>query len=660
MAVVTLPHLHFTSLSPRDQLGDIVDSYRLAAEKLGYPTSYADRCFLPGVINVLFFFWDVPWEVIAPYHPDCIVVNFEPLVPGTHAWRDNYFGVLRHCYLWEYSRSNFQNDRELGFKVADYVPLAYEEHAAPTLPLEDILPDAQQDIDVVFFGTMTPRRTAVLDTLIARGLRVKLTNGGEAWSTEERSGYLRRAKLALNFHNWDNSRVVEMGRLSTLFRQRKAVVCELYPDSEIDPLLRNAVVGASYAALVDTVIALLADPPRRAALEREGLHLFSRQQQAALVGPALDRYLQWRSQQKADPHAGAANRISVCLLARRAADQLSQTLEALRRSAHPSIELLVLGDEDCREPLEALTSVQGMDASVVCLPADSGTPAAYNLAMQLATGDSVVFCAAGDLDAPERLGRLSDFLASHPEIDVVGHASALTSPSGGSMRFAELDHEIKADLLGPRPMGLRTCMFRKRFIDHSGVRFDSEFVVYGDLQFLCKCALAGARFAAIPDVLQTSSNIGEAVEDLHQQRLNRLASQARAPLFALLFPHLTQAESQLLGQLYGFQWPPEEDYAHRMLATLGKACAPMPGALDTGAEVLARVLRREALRLVQVFFQGGFIDRDWIERQFTIPEVATFLSPISAQLPHRTALPPGQTAAPPDSEPPPFRSGRPA
>ena len=42
---ITRPHLHFTSLTPRDLCGDIVETSRLAVEKLGYSTSYADRYF---------------------------------------------------------------------------------------------------------------------------------------------------------------------------------------------------------------------------------------------------------------------------------------------------------------------------------------------------------------------------------------------------------------------------------------------------------------------------------------------------------------------------------------------------------------------------------------------------------------------------------------
>lgn len=628
---MTLPHLHFTSLSPREQLGDIVDSYRWAAEALGYQTSYADRTFMPGVVNVLFFFWDVPWEVIAPYHPDCIVVNFEPMVPGTHAWRENYLGVLKQCYLWEYSQSNFQRNRELGFKVADYVSLAYEERAAPVLPLEAILPDAQQDIDVVFFGTLTARRAFLLERLLERGVRVVWTHAGTSWPPAERDDYLHRAKIALNFHNWDNSRVVEIARLSVLFRQRKAIVCELYPDSEIDPALRAAVVGAPYDALVDTIVALLANAPRRAALERTGLALFSQRPQTASVGPALSRFLQWRHQKNTVAGAGEGQLVSICLFVRATDTELARTLDAMARRTHRHIELLVFCEDLEGADIEAATRAAGVAGSVIRLPAGTGEAAAHNLALQRATGDALVFCAPGDADTPERLGRLTDFLAAHPEIDVVGHWQTL---EGETLRFPELDHEIKADLLGPMPIERGVCLFSKRFLDRSGARHDTEFNAHGGFQFLCRCALAGARFAIIPEALQTHSADASA-SPVSAQRRAHLAMQARAPLLAALFPHLTHTESQLITQLYNDGWPPEADFAQRLLAAVGKACADAPGALGSERETLARVLRREVLRLIRVFFDAGLADQDWLDYQFNNAQVAALLAPIADQLPLR-------------------------
>ena len=628
------PHLHFTSLSPRELVGDIVETFRLAAEKLGYPTNYVDACFQPGAINILFFFWDVPWSTIAPYHPDCIVVNFEPMVPGTHAWVDNYHGVLKHCYLWEYSQSNFQRNRELRLNVADYVPLAWEEGAAAVVPIEDVLPDAEQDIDVAFFGTMTQRRADVIDRLIRLGLRVELTNG-QSWSIEQRDGYLRRAKLVLNFHNWDDSRVVEIGRLSILFRQRKAVVCELYPDSEIAPELRDAVAGTTYDAIVDTVLALLADAPRRAALERAGIALLRQRTQTALVAPALERFLQWRSQQTPCATIADTRCISVCLelAPGDSTEALAATCAALAQRTHRTMDLIVLAPQGCDDlARQALAQHEG--ARVLHLPPGSDSAAARNLTLQGANGEWIVFLRAGDVAAPDRLVRQAAFLDTHPEVHIVGGWVRATQGDSEPERCAELDHEIKADLLGPQPMRLRSAMFRKAWLDTTGLRFDAEFVAHGDLHFLCKCAAAGARFAALPVALHgepdaTPSSPGDA------ERRGRLAGAARGPLLARVFPRWTQEDMALVALLYAHMWPAEPSFPERMVETLARGCAQAGGALGTERETLSRVLRREAVRLLQVYAQAGVVTQDWIDERFRSEAVAGFLSPVSAMLPLR-------------------------
>ena len=640
-ATMDLPHLHFTSLTPRALCGDIVESYRLAAERLGYPTSYTDCTVQPGVINVLFFFWSMPWEAIAPYHPDCIVVNFEPMVPGTHAWRDSYLNLLKQCYLWEYSRSNFQRNRELGLRVADYVPLAYEEGAAPVLPLEDVLPDAEQDIDVVFFGSMTQRRVDLLHALMARGVRLVVTNGRD-WSVEERDGYLRRAKLVLNFHNWDNSRVVEIGRLSILFRQRKAVVCELYPDSEIDPILRDAVVGAPYDALVDTVLALLADPVRRAALERAGLPLLRRLSQTAHVGPALQRFLRWRRQQDlAALPAHTAVRIAACAHIACWNDRWATTFGTLAAGTADLSVVVSAPAEQADAVADALAAVGVARSRVLPVPAGIDAAAARNWAQQEAmrAADALLFCEAGQSSTPVRVQRLAAFLEAHPDLSVVSHWLGEGSDSGAAVRRRpELDHEIKAELLGTQPLVLAHCLVRTSFLVRTGIRHDAEFTVHGDLHLLCRSAAAGARFAVLAEALMTpdeapaAAPASNAAEQIHA---TQLATRARSPWMRAVFSHLTQDELALLGELHAHWWAPEATFAEQLLTVMAKGCLQAPHAHGTERETLARVFRREAVRLLTVFARANLIDQAWIDARFALPDVAEFLAPASAELPVR-------------------------
>lgn len=633
---MALPRLNFSSLSAEEVCGDIVRAFRLAAERLGYPTSYTPCSIEPGVINILFFFWDVPWETIAPLHPDCIVVNFEPLVEGTHAWNANYLDVIQRCYLWEYSKTNFQRYRQLGYLNADYVALGWEPEAARVVPLAEILPDDQQDIDVVFFGSLTRRRIDILEALIGRGLRVETTNG-RAWSLEERDGYLRRAKLVLNLHNWDESRVVELPRLSILLRHRKAVVCELYPDSEIEPSIRDAVVGAPYDKLVETVEQLLADAPRRAQLEREGLETASRALSPPDVGPALERFLAWRSHQPDRVAPTTMPRVTVCMALDGPPDKWLSTLKSWAQQGEVALELVavVATGHHQADMEEAIAQVGIHNLRLLQTPVDCDRATARNIALAQANGDYVVFSDPGDTAPATRLQRQAAFLHACADVDIVG--SWCETPTG-SLRFAQRHDEILAECLGLQPLLLSACMIRREFLQHSGVRNDPEFTVHDDLHLLSKCAVAGARFAVIPELLHRPAAVATPAEPVQAATL---AAKARAVLLRHLLPQANSEAIEQMAQLYVHWWPPQLDFAQRLLTTLAHSCAsPSPASRQRiDHEMLTRALRLEALRLLQVFFQAGLADKPWLEEQFLDAEVAQFLAPAANLLPVRPFRP---------------------
>ena len=629
---MSLPLLHFTSLSPPEICGDIVETYRIAAEKLGYPTRFVERCFDPNAINILFFFWDVSWETLASMHPDCIVVNFEPMVPGTHAWRDNYLGVLKHCYLWEYSKTNFHRSEELSLNVADYVPLGFEAEATPILPESEVLLDAEQDIDVVFFGTMTQRRADVLDALVLRGVKLKATNGGQSWPIEERDGYLRRAKVVLNLHNWGNSRVVETPRLTILLRQRKAVVCELYPDSEIEPALRHAVEGATYDTFVDTVMTLLADPKRRAELQARGPLALAHRSQTKTLGPALDRFFQWNRQQRYSGYVSASDMqvvpVSVCI--QHAEKQSFPTTTAADQPDNPRFELIAVRHAST-SARTTTNSVRHYTGIVIDIPVACDAATAHNLALQEASGRYIVFGSDEGEDNPARFSRQVAFLDAFPEIDIVG---SWVDVAGDIWKPGELDHDIKARLLGPKPLQLAACMIRRSFLQRTGVRHDPEFIHGSNFHFLCKCAVAGARFAAIPQVLHRKPSLYSLEQSLKPEQLVADAKKGRRVLLAALFPRLCYADISLMSELYAYHWPPEISFAKRILRILAKACSNLEPGLSTENETLARVLRHDAVRLLKVFHDANLANSSWLNQQMEEAEISLFLAPAGKLILH--------------------------
>lgn len=624
--MTVLPRLHFTSLGDPEIIGDIIESYRLAAEKLGFATSYAPRQTAPDAINLLFFCMTVSPTQIAALGPNVIVVNFEQLQPGSVWLTDSYLTLLRQNYVWEYSLTNFTRYREMGILNADHVPLGYEADAAP---VRDTPPGREQDIDVVFYGTLSQRRLKVLQQLEARGLRVvyPLTR----WTAEERDGYLQRAKLVLNMHVYASSRIVEIPRLSLLFRHQKAVVCELYPDSEIEPALREAIVGAPLEQLADTCEALLRDTERRQRLETAGLALFSQRTQMDILRPALQRYFQWRDQQivRRAPTIlplAQTRKVSIIVPAWQAAKHLQDTLESIARQSHRQIEILLVNDGSTDQTSLIARALGLRQLRVLNLPVNSGVATARNVGLAAASGHYIAMWDADDLCEPERLAKQCAFLEAQPPIDVVGTWAAEFGARHKTHRYPELDHEIRAGFLGANGLLGGSLMLRRDFIERHGLRFDANFTVAEDLHFQFRCAVAGARFANLPEALyRYRIHPGNTHSRDQTHSLLQLGA-ARRWLLPYLFPHLNGQDLALFARFYSYQWADTQEFVEAILDLVARTLA-QPPALGLETATATRVLRVEVVRMLLAFRKSGLLTPNGMTRIFTSLPLATFLAP---------------------------------
>lgn len=625
-----LHQIHFTSIAPPGLVDDIVESYRLAAQELGYATTFAPSRSVPGVLNIVFFCWSLRWATLVDLHPQCIVVNFEHLHEKSRYLLPGYREILEHAYVWEYSETNFHRHKALNVFAADYVPLGYQQGAEFELPVEMVLPDEQRDIDVFFVGQVNARRLQTLQQLQSYGLHV--VSG--SFPPEERDAYLRRSKVALNLHQFDDSRIVEIPRLSMLFRNRKAVVCELYPDSELAPEWRDAVAGATYDGLVDATLSLLKDHARRVELERLGYERFTQRPQKAFVAAALTRFTQWLSQQPqgnsaASPESRTRGRMTVVLTAETEhASEWGQTIASMIQQDQAAFDLIVIAAS--APPIAALASLASVRR--LHLPSPIARASARNLGLAQADGEYVVFTQTGEIWAPERLQRQSEFLNAHPEIDIVGSWLGSSGSGTNSHKMAELDDEIKAEFLKfGGGLALCTCMFRQSFLRQHGLRFDAQFDSHNESHFLYRCVVADANFAVIPAVL-CDRNTAVALDFIPVESDNQLSKQARHELLTAYFPGLTVQETWHLGELYSSHWPAESDFATRLLDLLVKASESLSNKVNLSPAAVRRALRHEAVRLVNLFSQAGLVDSAWLEAQFEFPDKANFLAPARSEL----------------------------
>ncbi len=178
-----------------------------------------------------------------PLSANSVIYNTEH--PST--WSKAYISRLIQLPYWSYAPTF----------SGTYVPLGF-------IPELLTVPPSEKDIDVLFFGSPSPRRAKVLDRLFARGL---VCYSPTAVYGAERSAIIDRAKVVLNIHYYTDPPYLESSRVIPALHRGACVlseasiglpVCAQVPyDRLVDeaekicrsPALRETLVASSLRAL---------------------------------------------------------------------------------------------------------------------------------------------------------------------------------------------------------------------------------------------------------------------------------------------------------------------------------------------------------------------------------------------------------------------------
>ena len=212
-----------------------------------------------------------------PLADDAILYNLEQVQPGSPWFSSELVDIFRRYVLWDYSRQNAAVLEALGVRVAHVVPIGYVKE----LTRLELAPDP--DIDVLFFGSMSPRRKEIIDQMSAAGLRVHAAFGVYG---PERDALIGRAKLLLNVHFYQ-AKVLEMVRIWYLLANRCAVLSEHSSDPTEDESLAGGVAFADYQDLARRARELIDAPDERQRMARHGFEIMSARPAAQYLRAAL-------------------------------------------------------------------------------------------------------------------------------------------------------------------------------------------------------------------------------------------------------------------------------------------------------------------------------------------------------------------------------------
>lgn len=269
-AVVTPDPAQWFHVRAFDEVAEVIHAGLLG---LGVDCERSVGRLAEGRKNIVFGAHLLPPGTVLP--GDAIVYNLEQIVDGAIWVTPRYLDLLRRHRVWDYSARNCSALASLGVRDPVHVPLGY----APSL--ERIAP-AREDIDVLFYGAYSARRLAVLERLERRGWGVVRSNGIYG---EERDALVARARIVLNVHYYEESRL-EVPRCLYLIANGRFILSEMSPDAGETGLLPG-IAFAPYDGLEEACARYLERPAERARVAASGREVLRTRPQSALLAPAV-------------------------------------------------------------------------------------------------------------------------------------------------------------------------------------------------------------------------------------------------------------------------------------------------------------------------------------------------------------------------------------
>lgn len=193
-----------------------------------------------------------------------IIYNLEQVSPDSPWFQPTVLDVLRQYVVWDYSQSNIEQLARLGITSVQHVPIGY-------VPQLSRIPKAEEDIDVLFYGSVNERRLSILQELKTYGVKVHALFG--VYGTE-RDSIIGRSKIVLNIHFYE-AKVFEIVRVSYLLANQRFVISERGINAREEAAFASGVVFADYDDLVTTCLDFLSRYEDRSSIAEAGFHLMS-------------------------------------------------------------------------------------------------------------------------------------------------------------------------------------------------------------------------------------------------------------------------------------------------------------------------------------------------------------------------------------------------
>ena len=245
--------------------------------RLGYDARIVANQYLHDTTNIILGAHHLAAEIAEKLPAGTIIYNTEQIQHDSEvvAALQPFLGRFE---LWEHSLANVAVWRSLD--VSNRIRYLQPGYVPESTTIDPATPT---DIDVLFYGNVSPRRMGVLEGIMRAGIALQVACDVYG---RELDALIARAKLVLNVHKSETTGL-EMARVAHVLSNRRALVSEHGPNAAIDADLREGIAAGTAGELAGLCYALLADDARRLALAQRGFELFSRRDLSASLRELL-------------------------------------------------------------------------------------------------------------------------------------------------------------------------------------------------------------------------------------------------------------------------------------------------------------------------------------------------------------------------------------
>ncbi len=461
---------------------EVMETVSCGLRSLGAQVSQDVNRLVPGPQALLFGSHLLAPEEAHQVPDGSIIYNLEQIAESSSWCSPTYLELLERCQVWDYSARNIASLVRLGVTPPPtHVPIGY----VPELTRVSSSPN--EDIDVLFYGSMNERRARVINQLQDLGLNAPAVFGVYG---PERDALIARSKVVLNLHFYETS-IFELVRVSYLLANRKAVVAECQPGTEMDEDMRDAVRTASYQQVASACAELVANADARQELGERGFARIAARDEASILAtalgmkdgrrekhssPAKSRRATGRVTSKPNPDVGQRVLLSACMIVKDEEKALPDCLASL----HQVVDEVVVYDTGSTDKTVEVARRAG--AKVVEGYWDDDFGRARNASLERCRGEWILW-----VDADERfvcpsarelrgalaqLGQVDAFFVDITNFGGDGSAVAIAHRAFRLFRkttcqwYGALHEQV--DLRPGLHREVRACPLRGAHIDHYG------------------------------------------------------------------------------------------------------------------------------------------------------------------------------------------------